>query len=50
MRAEAGVGSVRKGRKSRVRRDPLALVRKRWRIVGAVFGVILVAALATAVA
>jgi len=41
MRAEAGVGSVRKGRKSRVRRDPLALVRRHWKALLAFVGVLL---------
>ncbi|HEX5468689.1 MAG TPA: VanW family protein [Gaiellaceae bacterium] len=33
MRAEAGVGPVRQGRKSRVRRGPLALVQRRWKAI-----------------
>ena len=41
MRAEAGVGSVRKGRRSRARRDRLAVVRRRWKTIGAVLGVLL---------
>jgi hypothetical protein len=49
MRAEAGVGSVRKGRKPRVRRDALALVRRRWRALVAALGVLLLAALALGV-
>jgi vancomycin resistance protein YoaR len=46
MRAEAGVGSVRKGRKSRVRRGPLALVRRRWKALLAGVGVFLLGVLA----
>jgi vancomycin resistance protein YoaR len=46
MRAEAGVGSVRKGRKSPVRRDPLSVVRRRWKALLAVAGLLVVAVLA----
>jgi vancomycin resistance protein YoaR len=46
MRAEAGVSSVRRGRKSRVRRDPLTLVRRHWKVLVAAVGVLLLAALA----
>ena len=45
MRAEAGVGSVRKGRRSRARRDRLAVVRRRWKTVVAFIGVILLGVL-----
>jgi vancomycin resistance protein YoaR len=45
MRAEAGVGSVRKGRKSRARRDRLAVVRRRWKTIVAVVGVLLLGVL-----
>ena len=41
MRAEAGVGSVRKGRRSRARRDRLAVVRRRWKTIVAASGVLL---------
>jgi vancomycin resistance protein YoaR len=41
MRAEAGVGSVRKGRKSRARRDRFAMVRSRWKTILAALGVLL---------
>jgi vancomycin resistance protein YoaR len=46
MRAEAGVGSVRKGRRSPVRKDPLALVRRRWKVALAGLGVVLLGILA----
>ncbi len=46
MRAEAGVGSVRKGRRSPVRRDPVALVRRRWKAFGAVAALALLGVLA----
>jgi hypothetical protein len=46
MRAEAGVGSARKGRKSRVRRDLASLVRRRWKAMLAFVGVLLLALLA----
>ena len=45
MRAEAGVGSVRKGRRSPARRDRLAVVRRRWKGIVAFVGVLLLAAL-----
>ena len=45
MRAEAGVGSVRKGRKSRARRDRFAVVRRRWKTIAAFVGVLLLAVL-----
>src|SRR3954463_14325414 len=45
MRAEAGVGSVRKGRGSRARRDRVAMVRRRWKTIAAFVGVLLLAAL-----
>jgi vancomycin resistance protein YoaR len=45
MRAEAGVGSVRKGRRSRARRDRLAVVRRRWKTIAAAVGVLLLAVL-----
>jgi vancomycin resistance protein YoaR len=50
MRAEAGVGSVQKGRKPRLRRDSLGLVRERWRLLLAILGVLFLAALAFGVA
>jgi vancomycin resistance protein YoaR len=40
MRAEAGVGSARRGLRSRGRRDPLALVRRSWKAVLAVLGLL----------
>ena len=46
MRAEAGVGSVRKGRRSRARRDRFAVVRRRWKAIVAFFGVLLLGVLA----
>ena len=45
MRAEAGVGSVHKGRKSRARRGRLAVVRRRWKTLAAAVGVFLLAVL-----
>ncbi len=45
MRAEAGVGSVRKGRKSRARRDRFGVVRRRWKTIVAGVGVLLLAVL-----
>src|SRR5215217_8576573 len=45
MRAEAGVGSVHKGRRSRARRDSLAMVRRRWKTIAAFVGVLLLAVL-----
>jgi Putative peptidoglycan binding domain len=50
MRAEAGVGAVRKGRKSPVRRDPLALVRRRWKVFVTVAALALLAVIAVAFA
>src|SRR4029079_8097944 len=38
-------GSVHKGRKSRARRDRLAVVRRRWKTIVALVGVLLLAAL-----
>jgi vancomycin resistance protein YoaR len=46
MRAEAGVSSVRKGPKSRVRRDPLSVVRRRWKAILAVVSLFLLCLLA----
>ncbi|HEY7003800.1 MAG TPA: VanW family protein [Gaiellaceae bacterium] len=46
MRAEAGVSSVRKGRKPRVLRDPLAVVRRRWKALLAAAALVLLAVLA----
>jgi vancomycin resistance protein YoaR len=41
MRAEAGVGSVRKGRRPRAQRDRLAVVRRHWKVMLAVVCVVL---------
>jgi vancomycin resistance protein YoaR len=46
MRAEAGVGSVRQGRKSRVRRGPLALVQRRWKAILAALALLVLGILA----
>jgi vancomycin resistance protein YoaR len=46
MRAEAGVGSVRKDRRSRARRDRLAAVRRRWKLILAAVGVLLLGVIA----
>ena len=40
MRAEAGDGSVRKGRRSRARRDRFGLVRRRWKALLAAIGIL----------
>jgi vancomycin resistance protein YoaR len=45
MRAEAGVGSVRKGRRSRARRDRLAVVRRRWKSIAVSLAVLLLGVL-----
>jgi vancomycin resistance protein YoaR len=45
MRAEAGVGTVRKGRRSRARRDRFAVVRRRWKTIAAFVGVLLLGVL-----
>jgi vancomycin resistance protein YoaR len=46
MRAEAGVGSVRKGRRSPARRDRLAVVRRHWKAALAVLGALLLGVIA----
>jgi vancomycin resistance protein YoaR len=46
MRAEAGVGSARRGVPSRDRRDPLALVRRSWKGLLAVAGLLALALVA----
>jgi vancomycin resistance protein YoaR len=50
MRAEAGVGSVRKGRRSRARRDRLAVVRRRWKLIAAFLVVLLLGVFALGLA
>jgi vancomycin resistance protein YoaR len=50
MRAEAGVGSVRKGRRSPAQRDRLSVVRRRWKEIVAFLAVLVLGVLALGLA